>query len=109
MMLGTRAVRVWARTRPTDLRKGYAGLAGLVMSEMGRDLSSGDLFLFVSKQRTSAKILQWDGSGLCLYSKRLAEGRFAAVWQQAGSGEVRLTMGELALFLEGAKREGLAG
>jgi len=105
MILGTRGVRVWARSRPTDLRKGYAGLAGLVRSEMGQDLASGDLFLFVSKQRTSAKVLLWDGTGLCIFSKRLAKGRFAAVWARPGHCEVRLTMAELALFLEGADIE----
>lgn len=102
MMPGSHAARVFARSKPTDLRKGFAGLAGLVQQELGRDLLCGDLFLFVSKRRTSAKVLQWDGTGLCIYSKRLARGQFAALWRRAESGEVRLTMAELALFLEGA-------
>ena len=97
-------VRVWARSRPTDLRKGYAGLAGLVQQELGRDLLEGDWFLFVSRNRRSAKLLRWDGTGLCLYSKRLVGRRFAAVWERAQGGRVQLTTGELALFLEGAVR-----
>ncbi len=76
-------VRVFARTRPTDLRLGFAGLAGLVQGELGRDLLAGDWFLFVSKRRHSARVLCWDGSGLCLYSKRLAKGQFAAIWERA--------------------------
>ncbi|MCB9762263.1 MAG: IS66 family insertion sequence element accessory protein TnpB [Alphaproteobacteria bacterium] len=86
------------------MRLGFAGLAGLVQQEMGRELVSGELFLFVSRRRTSAKILHWDGTGLCLYSKRLAgRRRFAALWERAERGQVRLTMAELALFLEGAE------
>ena len=78
MMFGTsRSERVWARTAPTDLRKGYNGLYGLVKNELGRDPLSGDLHLFVNRQRTSCKVLMWDGTGLCIFMKRLERGRFA--------------------------------
>lgn len=102
MILGNRKARVWARTRPTDLRKGYTGLAALVIEEMGHDLVLGDLFVFISRRRTSVKVLQWDGTGLCIFSKRLAKGRFAPVWTRRQAGELHLTMAELALLLEGA-------
>lgn len=102
MIGSTRVVRVWARRVPTDLRNGYDGLAGLVAQEFGSDLLQGDCFLFVSKTRTSAKVLLWDGTGVCIYAKRLARGRFAALWGQPGQGALALTMTELALFLEGA-------
>ncbi len=103
-MLGrTTAVQVWARARPTDLRLGFRGLAGLVQSEFHREVQSGDLFLFVNRRRNSAKVLLWDGTGLCIYAKRLARGRFAALWQE-GSGDhpLRLDVTELNLFLEHA-------
>lgn len=103
-MIGTTGkVRVWVRSQPTDLRKGYSGLAGLVEQELGGDLVSGDLFVFISKRRTSLKLLHWDGTGLCIYSKRLAGRRFAAVWERESAGEIRLTTAELALLLEGMK------
>ena len=78
-------------------------MAGIVQQQMGRDLLDGDLFLFVSKRRTSAKILHWDGTGLCIYAKRLGRGRFAPVWERASNGAVRLTRKELGLFLGGAQ------
>lgn len=109
MMPITRRVRVFARSQPTDLRLGYSGLAGLVQRELGRDLLLGDLFLFVSRRRESARVLCWDGTGLCLYSKRLAQGRFAAVWERSKGGAVTLTPGELLLFLEGASLHREAG
>jgi len=61
-----RSVRVWARPCPTDLRKGYNGLYGLVQNELSRDPLSGDLFLFVNRKRNSCKVLLWDGTGLCI-------------------------------------------
>lgn len=102
-MLGrTDAIRVWARSGPTDLRLGFRGLAGLVASEFRADLRGGDLFLFVNQRRDSARVLLWDGSGLCLYSKKLAEGRFAQFWSGPVRGApLRLTTTELNLFLEG--------
>ena len=95
-----RTVKVWAYGKPTDLRKGYNGLVGLVEKELGRDPMSGDLFLFVSGRRRGCKVLVWDGTGLCIFMKRLERGRFADLWRRDGA-PVRLTSSELALFIEG--------
>ena len=95
-----RSIRVWARTRPTDLRKGYNGLYGLVQNELGRDPLSGDLFLFVNRKRNSCKVLLWDGTGLCIFSKRLERGCFAKLWRDDAE-VVTLTASELQLFIEG--------
>lgn len=101
-MLLSRRVRVFARSQPTDLRLGFSGLAGLVSAELRQDLLVGDLFLFVSRRRDGARVLYWDGTGLCLYSKKLSQGRFAAVWERSRGATVTLSAGELQLFLEGA-------
>jgi transposase len=106
MILGTsRAVRVFAYPEAIDLRKGYDGLFGLVRNGLGRDPLSGDLFLFVSKRRKGCKVLVWDGTGLCIFQKRLERGRFAAPWKKEGV-VVRLTQSELALFIEGCELVG---
>ena len=106
MILGTsRAVRVFAYPEPVDLRKGYDGLFGLVKQGLGRDPLSGDLFLFVSKRRVGCKVLVWDGTGLCIFQKRLERGRFASPWREDGE-VVRMTASELALFIEGCQLVG---
>jgi transposase len=102
MIGSTRRWRVYAYAGTADRRKGFDGLCGLVLRELGRDPLSGDLFLFVNRRRTLAKVLQWDGTGLCIYSKRLEQGRFACLWRSRGSQPVVLTGSELALFLEGS-------
>lgn len=104
MIGSTRNLRVWAYPAPADLRKGYDGLYGLVVSELGRDPLSGDCFLFTNRVRTRAKVLVWDGTGLCIYQKRLERGRFAPLWERAVTdGAIELTMSELALYLEGSR------
>ena len=101
MILATsRRVRVFAFPRPADLRKGYDGLYGLVANAMHRDVPTGDLFLFVNRRRDACKVLVWDGTGLCIFQKRLERGRFAALWRDDGAA-VRLTTIELGLFIEG--------
>lgn len=102
MIGSTRQVRVFAYGAPADLRKGFDGLAAIVREEMSRDPMAGDFCLFVSKNRQRAKVLLWDGTGLCLYAKRLEQGRFACLWNDASRAKVELTMSELQLFLEGS-------
>jgi transposase len=102
----TRALRVFAYAAPADLRKGFDGLAALVVSALGRDPLSGECFLFTSRLRTRAKLLHYDGTGFCLYHKRLEAGRFASLWERAAGNRLELTIAELALYLEGNRMVG---
>lgn len=101
-MILSRRIRVFAYAEPVDMRKSFNTLAVLVR-KMGQDLLVGDAFLFVSKRRNRAKVLWFDGTGLCLLAKRLEKGRFAAVWERAFRGTGTLTVGELSLFMEGCE------
>lgn len=103
MIGSTRKLAVWAYPAPADLRNGYDGLSALVEGKLGRDPLSGDCFVFVNRRLNRAKVLVWDGTGLCVYQKRLEEGRFAALWKRERGGAIELTMSELALFLEGSR------
>ncbi len=107
MILTTsRSVRVFAYPEPVDLRKGYDGLFGLVKQGLGRDPLSGDMFLFVSMRRRGCKVLVWDGTGLCIFQKRLERGQFASPWRDAGKDVVTMTASELSLFIEGCELVG---
>ena len=102
MIGSTRRVRVFAYDAPVDMRKQFDTLAALV-AEMKHDVMSGDLYLFVGKTRRRAKVLYFDGTGLCLFSKRLEKGRFAAVWGDARTKRSSMTTTELAAFIEGSE------
>lgn len=103
MIGGFRRQRVFAYGEPVDMRKGFAGLYSLVKESLEHDPLSGDLFLFVSRDRIRAKVLVWDGTGLCVYAKRLEKGRFASLWTCSQGGYVTLSPSELQLFLEGSR------
>ena len=96
--------RVFAYGAPCDMRKSFNTLSGLV-SAMSHDVATGDVFLFVAKNRRRAKAIWYDATGLVLLAKRLDAGRFAALWEVA-TDELELTMTELRLFLEGSKAVG---
>lgn len=95
-----RGLTVFMYGEPVDMRKSFDTLSALVAHEMKRDLLEGDLFLFVGRDRKRAKVLYFDGTGLCLLSKRLEQGQFGAPWKQRRS---EMTLSELALFIEGSE------
>jgi transposase len=106
MIGSSRALKVWACPAPIDLRKGFDGLAHIVRWQLGKEVLSGECFLFTNRSRTSAKVLVYDGTGLGLYCKRLEQGRFACLWKGPPGEPVQLTTTELALFLEGCQLVG---
>ena len=103
--------RIFLRRAPTDMRKSFDSLAGLVRLEFADDPLSGDAFVFVGKAMNRVKILVFDRSGFWVLAKRLSSGRFgvAGQWRSAGAagqsaGEgarVELSPVELQLLLEG--------
>jgi transposase len=99
----TRRMRVLAYGSPVDMRQSFNTLAALVKS-LGEELLVGDFFLFVSRRRNRAKVLWFDGTGLCLLCKRMEKGLFAAIWDRVDDGRyATLTSSELLLFLEGCQ------
>ncbi|HET6334021.1 MAG TPA: IS66 family insertion sequence element accessory protein TnpB [Polyangiales bacterium] len=64
-------VEIFVGLAPIDLRWGFDRLAGLVEEQIGRAARSGALFVFFGKRKSSLKILFFDGTGLCLFYKRL--------------------------------------
>jgi transposase len=60
----------------TDMRKGIDGLAILVQGVLRQDPFSGHLVVFRGRKTNLIKIVFWDGTGLCLFTKRLEQGVF---------------------------------
>jgi transposase len=99
MMRLAPGTRVYLCCRPIDLRKGFNGLTAEVSKVLFADPYSGHMFLFRGKRGDYLKILYWDGSGLCLFAKRLEEGRF--VWPPIIDETMSLSAAQLALLIEG--------
>ena len=91
--------QIWIAAGITDMRKGFPGVSATVQTEMEANTFSGHIFVFRGRRGDLIKLLWWDGDGLCLFAKRLADGRF--VWPQAESGRVSLSPVQLSMLLEG--------
>ncbi len=91
--------RIWLVAGATDMRRGFDGLAALVQTHLSENPFSGELYIFRGRRGDRIKCLWYDGTGLCLFSKRLEGSRF--VWPQVTSGTVLLTSAQLSVLLEG--------
>jgi transposase len=80
-------VEVFVGLDPIDLRWSFDRLAGIVEECIGRDVRSGALFAFRGKRGEAIKLIFFDGSGLCIFYKRLDRRTFR--WPQARSPGAR--------------------
>ncbi|HEX7505892.1 MAG TPA: IS66 family insertion sequence element accessory protein TnpB [Polyangia bacterium] len=71
-----RGAQIYLGLDPIDLRWGFDRLAGAVAEKIGRDARGGALFVFYGRQRQAIKVLFHDGTGMCLFYKRLDRGLF---------------------------------
>jgi transposase len=92
-------VRVLIATKPVDFRKGMDGLAALIAAELKLEPYSGVIYVFRSKRADRVKLLFWDGTGVCLLTKRLEGGKFR--WPKVEDGVMRLSPAQLSALLEG--------
>ena len=97
-MLITTNVRAFICRDPVDMRKSIDGLSYLIEPMLKQNPASGNLFVFVARDRSKVKCLYWDRTGFALWSKRLERGRFPSPTLLAERG---FTLAELNAWLEG--------
>lgn len=85
----------------TDMRKGMDGLAVLVQEVLQQDPFTGHLFVFRGRKANLIKIVFWDGTGLCLFTKRLEYGVFVWPANIESGRTLSLTSEQLSHLLEG--------
>ena len=91
--------KVYLARDPIDMRMGMDSLSAEVAQVLRADPYSGCLFVFRSKRGDKMKILCWDGTGLCLFTKRLEVGSF--VWPSSMEDNLQLSPTQLTLLIEG--------
>jgi len=102
-------IALWAHTKvylakdATDMRKSFRGLILLTEAVLCQEPVSGHLFVFLNRRQDLMKVLYWDGTGFCIWYKRLERGSFQR--PRAVAGEERpgleLSTAQLSLMLEG--------
>ena len=84
-----------------DMRKGINGLAMLVQGVLRQDPFSGHLFVFRGRKANLIKIVFWDGTGLCLFTKRLEHGVFLWPSNVDPGGTLMLNSAQLSMLIDG--------
>jgi transposase len=84
--------RVFLCRKPVDMRKSFDSLSDLVRIDLSMDPFLGDVFVFVGKDRTRAKVLVWETSGFWLCAKRLETARFQLPGPASEAGSSAATM-----------------
>lgn len=85
----------------TDMRKGFDGLSGLVITAMQQNPMSGDAYLFINRRRDRMKILLWERTGFVLYYKLLERGTFELPPNASDRSAIELSWEQLIMLLEG--------
>jgi transposase len=97
------AVRVFVCLEPTDMRKGFDGLAAATREVIREDPLSGHLFVFFNRRRDRVKTIFWDRTGLVIWYKRLEKARFklAMLETKRNNKRAEIESADLTLILEG--------
>lgn len=100
------SMRYWLWSEPTDMRKSFHTLSGIVRDRMGRNPMDGDVYVFINRHRNRIKLLHWEPGGMVLYSKILERGTFGHPQGKQPDGS--LAWRDLVLIVEGMMGEGMS-
>ena len=99
-------VEVFVALAAVDMRSSFDRLAGIAKEQVGYEARSGALFVFYGRRRDALKVLFFDGSGMCIFYKRLDRGTFALPTPvPEGAQHVEIDDSALQALLDGVNVE----
>ena len=91
--------------QPTDMRKGFDGLSGLIINKLGKNPIDGSVYIFINRRRDRMKLLVWQSNGFVLYYKRLESGTFEITWSLENDLSIEWEI--LMLIIQGVSIENI--
>ena len=101
MIALTAQTKIFLAAEPTDMRKGFDGLYGLVTGVLQQDSLTGHLSLFINRRRGELKVFYWDGEGLAIWYRRLEQGTFQLPKLDADTVAASISSDDLMMLLRG--------
>ncbi|MHB2226717.1 IS66 family insertion sequence element accessory protein TnpB [Calditrichota bacterium LG24] len=101
LSISTNKLKYYLYVKPTDMRKSFDGLIGLVHNQMELDSTGGDVFIFINRRRDRIKLLIWSGDGFWIHYKRLETCTFQIPNHSAKNNHLEIGHEQLMLILEG--------
>lgn len=88
-------------SKPTDMRKGFDGLSGLIRNDLRENPVNGWVYIFINKPRNKIKLLHWQTGGFVLYYKRLEKGTFELPSDGVCEGSISINYTQLVMIIDG--------
>lgn len=101
------ALNYYLYSSPTDMRKSFNSLSGLVLDKMHRNPQSGDVYIFVNKSRNLIKLLNWQSGGFVIYYKRLEKGSLELPKIPSSEKELQISQTKLMMIISGISIENI--
>jgi transposase len=98
------SVRVFIAVEPFKMFGSFDALAGATR-RLGLDPLDGHFYVFLNRRRHIAKVLWFDKTGWCVFSKRLERGTFQLPSIPNGARQVRVDPAALSALLAGIDLE----
>jgi transposase len=104
----TPSMRYYLYSYPTDMRRGFYTLSGMVTNQMGRNVQDGDVFIFINRLCTSMKILHMECGGLVIYHMKLESGSFTLPVFDESTNTFQTNWQDLMMMVRGVSAGGKA-
>ncbi|TAJ03989.1 transposase [Marinilabiliaceae bacterium JC017] len=102
----TSSMNYYLYAYPTDMRRGFYTLSGMVTNHMGRNVQDGDVFIFINRSCTSMKILHMEFGGLVIYHMKLESGNFKLPVLDENTNTFQVTWQDLMVMVQGISTDG---
>jgi hypothetical protein len=93
--------------KETDMRKGFNLLCGIVVNELGRQVTGGDAFIFINKPRTHLKLLVYEQGGFTIFYRRLEKGAFEVPAFDLDAKSMQISSNQLNFILQGVSLQSI--
>lgn len=94
-------MRYYLYSYPTDMRRSFYTLSGMVTNQMGRNVQDGDVFIFINRPCTSMKILHMECGGLVIYHLKLETGCFKLPLFDENTNTFQSSWQDLMMMVQG--------
>jgi transposase len=91
--------------KPVKMSRSFDGLAALIRTEMDKDIINGDVFIFLSRQRTTIKIFVYENKGFSIFYRRLDAGSFQLPAIVGDNVSYQMTAEQMRYMLSGMTLE----
>jgi transposase len=102
----TPSMTYYLYSHPTDMRRSFYTLSGMVTNLMGRNVQDGDVYIFINRSCTGMKILHMECGGLVIYHMKLESGTFKLPFFDPNTNTFQTSWHDLMAMARGVSPDG---